>query len=310
MSHREAESVSFVKNFIRGRIERTHYSQMQVGLYYVYEAMEKAIDKNRDHLQTLYLPEKLRRLPSLESDLEYLLGKNWKSENPPSQATLDYVRRIEEVAASDPVRLISHSYTRYLGDLSGGQILKKRAKAAMQLPENALQFYEFHNIKEGAKAFKNDYRRFLDNLRFENSDNGAMSVHDRLVGEANVAFVLDMRLFEELDVAAGLEGASVRPYFDATKYYEMAGSKVESNAACPFGFTGPNPHGGKSKVNKSEKKKSSKSEHGDRCPWPFVFFHDPMTGIRDWQTFAVLGVVSCWAYSKIPPPALRKSASP
>ena len=149
--------MSFVKNFIRGRIEREHYNQMQVGLYYVYEAMEKAIDDNKEHLGKLYQPDKLRRLDSLHSDLTFLIGADWKKNNPPSPATKDYVRRIEEVASTDPVRLISHSYTRYLGDLSGGQILKRRAKQAMSLPENAVNFYKFVNIKEGAKKFKNEY---------------------------------------------------------------------------------------------------------------------------------------------------------
>lgn len=31
-------------------------------------------------------------------------------------------------------------------------------------------------------------------------------------------------------------------------------------------------------------------EPDPRCPWPFVFFHDPTQGIYDWQTWAAVSV--------------------
>ena len=35
---------------------------------------------------------------------------------------------------------------------------------------------------------------------------------------------------------------------------------------------------------------------GIKCPWPFVMFHDPMVGLRDWPTWALLSVL-LWAYN-------------
>ena len=29
-----------------------------------------------------------------------------------------------------------------------------------------------------------------------------------------------------------------------------------------------------------------------RCPWPFILFHDPKTGMKDWETWALFGAVS------------------
>ena len=34
-----------------------------------------------------------------------------------------------------------------------------------------------------------------------------------------------------------------------------------------------------------------------RCPWPFVFFHDFDAGIRDWHTWAVVGLTLCYGLS-------------
>ena len=180
VSHKEAESVSFVKNFIRGKIVKKHYVQMQVSLYYVYEALEAAIDDNKEIFGKLYQPEKLRRLDCLNDDMVYFGGHDWKSNHPITPPTADYVARIKEISLSDPIRLVSHAYTRYLGDLSGGQILKKQAKKALSLPDNALTFYEFENIKEGAKVFKDEYRGFLDEMKMSEETTG------RLIGEANV----------------------------------------------------------------------------------------------------------------------------
>ena len=44
-----------------------------------------------------------------------------------------YVNRIHGVSRSQPELLIGHACTRYMGDLSVGQILKKIVQSAMQL---------------------------------------------------------------------------------------------------------------------------------------------------------------------------------
>ena len=63
-----------------------------------------------------------------------------------------------------------HNYMRvcwtWLGDLSGGQILKRVAIKAMQLPKEGpgTQFYDFPLIPN-AKTFKNTYRKALDDTK-------------------------------------------------------------------------------------------------------------------------------------------------
>lgn len=50
--------------------------------------------------------------------------------------------------------LLSHSYVRYLGDLSGGQVLRRRVAKAYGLAEDddaGVEFYTFGSL-EGARA--------------------------------------------------------------------------------------------------------------------------------------------------------------
>ena len=50
-------------------------------------------------------------------------------------------------------------------------------------------------------------------------------------------------------------------------------------------------------TNKEEKLELNLKANG-RCPWPFVFFHDPKTGMKDWQTWCVMGLSICWAWTR------------
>jgi heme oxygenase len=122
-SHSMAENVSFVKSFLGGVIDKDSYRKLVSNLYFVYSAMEEAMEKNKDNpfITPIYFRE-LNRRRSLEMDLEYYYGSSWSSSIILSEATKAYVERIETISNERPELLVAHAYTRYLGDLSGGQI--------------------------------------------------------------------------------------------------------------------------------------------------------------------------------------------
>ncbi len=193
-AHTMAENVGFVKCFLKGVVEKTSYRKLVTDLYFVYSAMEEEMEHHRNHpiLSQIYFPQ-LNRKKSLEQDLSYYYGPNWREQIAPSPAAKDYVQRIRDLSATDPQLLVAHSYTRYLGDLSGGQILKKIAQRAMNLSEGqGTAFYEFKDIPD-EKAFKAEYRRALDELPVDEA------TADRIVDEANAAFGMNMKLFQELE---------------------------------------------------------------------------------------------------------------
>lgn len=309
-SHRAAENVHFVKNFIKGKIQRELYATLIANLYFIYYALEELLDKHAPStFPTLHKPHQLRRTETLERDAQYFYGTDWKSKIKPLPATADYINRLHSVAQNDPLLLLSHAYTRYLGDLSGGRVLQRVARKALKLEKktcedgktlSGLDFYDFLNIKN-PKAFKNEYRLALDDLN--NLDEKHVS---KLVGEANVAFVLNMRVFEELDVLSGVENASVRPLDEALAFFNVATESKNDphksmNAAdsdkCPFLV-----QKAKEKTGKSSGLTSSKiagENEKKRCPWPFVFAHDPMQGMRDYQTWIVIALFFSWVHHQM-----------
>jgi len=192
-SHTMAENVGFVKCFLKGVVEKTSYRKLVTNLYFVYSAMEEEMEKLREHpvVSKIYFPE-LNRKNALEQDLYFYYGSNWRNEIQLSKAGEAYVARIREIAATAPELLVAHSYTRYLGDLSGGQILKKIAQRAMNLQEGGTAFYEFATIDD-EKAFKDVYRAAMNNLPID------QATAERIVDEANAAFGMNMKLFQELE---------------------------------------------------------------------------------------------------------------
>ena len=135
----------------------------------------------------------LFRKETLENDLKFYFGDNWQNEINISKSAKEYVNRIHLVAKKSPELLVGHHYTRYIGDLSGGQILKKIAKKALNLDgNNGLNFYEFKNIDD-EKKFKEEYSKTLNQLPIN------QNIADQIIDEANQAFTYNMKMFKELE---------------------------------------------------------------------------------------------------------------
>src|SRR5690606_25093074 len=75
----------------------------------------------------------------------------------PTPATVAYAQLLAGLAA-DPVRLAAHHYTRYLGDLSGGQHIGRAL--SRRFGEATTSFYRF--AIDDLDAFKQQYRAKLD----------------------------------------------------------------------------------------------------------------------------------------------------
>ena len=286
VAHQTAEDVHFVRNFIKGEIDRHAYGDLVTSLYHVYHRLEQHLQTHApQHFGTCHFPHTLDRTAALREDVDFWHGDTVP---PPSQATQDYMARLDALAADEPLLLLAHAYTRYLGDLSGGKVLSRVACRALHLDRHTMEglaFYQFPQIAS-AKRFKDEYRQALDDLPLTSAQ------IEGLVAEANVAFLLNVRLFEELDVYAKVPGAMVRPLQDALAYANpnlwKKRANEEETAECPFLVSKQAPTTPKSK---------------GRCPWPFILAHDPVQFICDWQTWVLLGLILCAAWSSFLPGA-------
>jgi heme oxygenase (biliverdin-producing, ferredoxin) len=193
-AHTMAESTSFVTSFLKGIVDKQSYGKLVGNFYFIYEALEAELTQHQQHpvLGKIFYKE-LWRQQTLENDLTYYYGTDWRSKVQPSAACEKYVQRLKAVSQTEPELLVAHAYTRYMGDLSGGQILKKIAKQAMALEDgNGTAFYDFDMIKNHGE-FKKQYRASLDALPVDEA------TADKIVTEANHSFHLNMELFKELE---------------------------------------------------------------------------------------------------------------
>ncbi|NJM70009.1 MAG: heme oxygenase (biliverdin-producing) [Scytonema sp. RU_4_4] len=193
-AHTAAENVGFMKCFVKGVVDRDCFAKFLGNLYYVYSELEAALEHHKDHslISVVYFRE-LNRKAHLEKDLEFYYGQDWRGKIAPSKAAQTYISRIHELSATEPVLLIGHAYTRYMGDLSGGQMLQKVAQSVLKLSGyEGTSFYNFEQIPD-KKAFKDKYRQVLDSLPIDNA------TADKIVAEANNAFRLNMQMVHELE---------------------------------------------------------------------------------------------------------------
>ncbi|MEH1910843.1 biliverdin-producing heme oxygenase [Nostoc sp.] len=196
-SHTMTENTAFMKCFLKGIVEKSYFRKLLADLYFVYRALEEQLEWYQYHhiVGMMYFPE-LHRQANLEKDLAFYYGESWRSQIVPSPAGQVYVNRIHEVANTQPELLIAHAYTRYMGDLSGGQALRKIARSAMNLPsDRGTAMHEFEQIPtpEARREFKEQYRQALNFLPLDEE------MIQKIVDEANYAFNLNKNVIHQLE---------------------------------------------------------------------------------------------------------------
>ncbi|MBV6621965.1 MAG: heme oxygenase (biliverdin-producing) [Rivularia sp. (in: Bacteria)] len=193
-SHAATEQIGFMKCFVKGLVDRNCFAKFLSNLYFVYSELEAALESNRNHscVGIIYFPE-LNREANLEKDLEFYYGADWQNQLQLLEAAHNYITRIREVSQKQPELLIAHAYTRYMGDLSGGQMLQKVVQKTLNLEGyQGTSFYNFEQIPDKT-AFKNKYRQALDKVPVDDT------TADKIVAEANHSFSFNMQIAKELE---------------------------------------------------------------------------------------------------------------
>lgn len=171
------------------------YIDLVVQHFFMYEAIEAQSEKfQSDELFSTFDTPGLHRLDAIRADLGHLLGENWRDRVRILPATRAYAERIAQVGAENWVPgVIAHHYTRYLGDLSGGQMISKRMRQEHGLDGNGVRFYEFAELGP-LGAFKNQYRDALDVMGEQLSE----EEKERFLEEVRIAYRFNTDVFNDL----------------------------------------------------------------------------------------------------------------
>ncbi|WP_327423559.1 biliverdin-producing heme oxygenase [Streptomyces sp. NBC_01527] len=195
--HTEAETSTFMSDLLGGRLGVVAYTRYTEQLWFVYRALEEGAEALRtDPVAGPFIQPELMRTAELERDLAHLRGADWRRGLEPLPATAAYADRVTECARSWSAGYVAHHYTRYLGDLSGGQIIRDRAEKTWGFARkgDGVRFYVFEGIANPA-SFKRGYRELLDAVDADELEK------KRIVDECRNAFALNTAVFRELGEA-------------------------------------------------------------------------------------------------------------
>ena len=205
-------------------------------LYEIYRALEEELDRNSSHpgVAPIYFPQELARLESLEKDLEYFHGQNWRERVIISAATHRYAQRLRKVPTPDPLLLycyslyiphcrdslsivikplflsqigkenpeflVAHAYTRYLGDLSGGQILGRITQKSLGLRSGeGMSFFSFPGVTS-PNLFKQLYRSRMNSIELNKEERDGVLKEAVTAFECNIEVSLEKSGERLLDV--------------------------------------------------------------------------------------------------------------
>lgn len=160
--HLEAERTGFIADMLRGAASRRGYALLLRNLQPAYRELEEGLERHRDNPILAPLARyRLSRTAAITTDLAALLESKGDSEPPLLPEGEAYARAVARAAEGDGSRLIAHAYTRYLGDLNGGQIVKRLLEKSLGLTAEQLTHYDFSAIAEPA-TLKSGYRQALE----------------------------------------------------------------------------------------------------------------------------------------------------
>ncbi|MCY1143267.1 biliverdin-producing heme oxygenase [Actinoplanes sp. Pm04-4] len=190
VEHRQAETRSFIARLMSGDVPFDGYAVLTAQYLHIYRELEAASASMRsDVVAAGFADPVLARVPSLEADVAHLGSAAVE----PLDATKRYVERLREHCHTSAAHFIAHHYVRYLGDLSGGQMVGQSVARTYGLSAEGVSFYTFDGIPD-AKAYKTAYRERLDLL----PSVLAPAALDALLAESQLAFRLNAALFVEM----------------------------------------------------------------------------------------------------------------
>lgn len=190
LAHEQAETKPFITGLLSGSANVRCYVRLIGALLPIYRELEEQMRRcNDDASIALFDHRRLDRSARIRDDLRGF-GQDPDSALA-SPATRRYVAAIGDAAAS-PQRLLAHHYTRYLGDLAGGQAIARCVMTHYDVDPGKLSFYDFSDLGD-VVHYRRRYKSLLDLVPWSAGEK------EQFIVEAEKAFELNAALFDELD---------------------------------------------------------------------------------------------------------------
>ena len=186
-AHQRANHSPFMDALFEGRLAVADYARLVEQYSFVNGALESAGDAMAtDPVAGPFVVEGLRRGPRIAEDLAF-----YRVTDPePLPATRRYAARIREVA-DRPAGFVAHHYTRYLGDVAGGQAVAALLPRRYGVTGGGTAFYDFSALGP-VPRFRAHYRALLDAAPWDEDERAGV------VDEVRTAYELNIAMFHDL----------------------------------------------------------------------------------------------------------------
>lgn len=203
--HDEVEHTTFMVDLMGGRLDARAYALLLKQYEVIYDVLEqKSREFAEDTIFAGFYDTNLFRHERIVWDLQELTSSD---QFRLSDVDLPLTRSAEAYAAhlagiESPEQLIAHHYTRYLGDLSGGQAIGALMARHYALPTSALTMWDFAELGK-TKPYKDAYRLRLNDIAGTGGD------EQTVIDETMTAFRLNGELLSELTAMSQRSAATI-----------------------------------------------------------------------------------------------------
>ena len=184
--HDEVEHTTFIVDLMEGRLDSQAYALLLKQYDVIYAVLEsRSREFADDPVFAPFFDAALFRAERIAADLTALDG----TELPVMPSATVYATHLAELERAEQV--IAHHYTRYLGDLSGGQAIGTLMGRHYSLPVTSLTMWDFTALGK-TKPYKDAYRRLLDQVATTGGDEQIVVDETREAFRLNGALLVDL----------------------------------------------------------------------------------------------------------------------
>lgn len=191
--HKQAENRPFMSSLMGGSLNVRSYARYVQALQPIYQVLEEIMREVEDPVVGVFDHRGLDRSDRMIADLSSF---GCSSNERVNVATKNYCEAII-ASAAQPHRLLAHHYTRYLGDMAGGQAISRLMQRHYNIDRGSLSFYDFAALGD-THHYRKQYKNLLDLLAWSPTEQA------EYISESQVAYQLNIELFDELGRICGV----------------------------------------------------------------------------------------------------------